>query len=61
MLVALQPGEAVFAKRDSPAPRWMIYRQPDLDTLVAFFATEESTPTEEEQFRYTRQAKTKES
>ena len=55
VLVALQPGEAVFAKRDSTAPRWMVYRQPDADTLVAFFVTEDSTPTEEEQFRYTRQ------
>lgn len=55
VLVALQPGAAVFAKRDSPAPRWMVYRQPDPDTLVAFFETEDSTPTEAEQFRYTRQ------
>jgi hypothetical protein len=59
VLVHLQPGEAVFAKRDSPAPRWMVYRQPDPDTLVAFFETAENTPTEAEVFRYTRQASTK--
>jgi hypothetical protein len=55
VLVALPPGAAVFTKRDSPAPRWLIYRRPDPDTLVATFETEESTPAEGEAFLYTRQ------
>jgi hypothetical protein len=53
-LVQLDTRKAVFAKRDTDDPLWMIYQQVAENTLVAYFESEGELPEMEDAFRFTR-------